>query len=443
MLFSFLKYLQPTRYFTLPNSNGKFIYPIVSEIPGDILSYLKVDNKYNSIIARTYDLSYQAIEKGYVGEVKRIEFIEEIPVVDEYRFVKKYFSVFWYYYVFIIRLLTLNNPFKEINGFIKSFKVSRSLISKNALTYSEWNSFDSKSLKTHPKVSVIIPTLNRYKYLKDVLKDLENQAYQNFDVIIIDQSEPFQKKFYDNFHLDIKLIHQKEKALWLARNKAIEFSDADYLLLFDDDSRVDINWISNHLKCLDFFDADISSGVSISTVGARVPDNYSFFKYSEQLDTGNVLIKRDVFKAIGLFDRQYEKQRMGDGEYGLRAYLYGFVNISNPYSKRLHLKVDSGGLRQMGSWDGFRPKKWFSPRPIPSVLYQFRKYYGNKMTVFNLLKSIPPSVIPYKHKGKKSFIVLAFISMIMIWPIILCQVGRSWSLASKKLKQGAMIKYID
>ena len=443
MLFSFLKYLQPTRYFTLPNSNGKFIYPIVSEIPCDILSYLKIDNEYNSIIARTYDLSYQAIEKGYVGEVKRIEFIEEIPIVDEYRFTKKYFSAFWYYYIFIIRLFTLNNPFEEINGFIKSFKVSRSLISKNALTYSEWNSFDSKSLKTHPKVSVIIPTLNRYKYLKDVLKDLENQAYQNFDVIIIDQSEPFKNKFYDNFNLDIKLIHQKEKALWLARNKAIEFSDADYLLLFDDDSRVDINWISNHLKCLDFFDADISSGVSISTVGARVPDNYSFFKYSEQLDTGNVLIKRDVFKAIGLFDRQYEKQRMGDGEYGLRAYLYGFVNISNPYSKRLHLKVDSGGLRQMGSWDGFRPKKWFSPRPIPSVLYQFRKYYGNKMTVFNLLKSIPPSVIPYKHKGKKSFIVLAFISMIMIWPIILCQVGRSWSLASKKLKQGAIIKYID
>ena len=76
MLFSFLKYLQPTRYFTLPNSNGKFIYPIVSEIPDDILSYLKVDKEYSSIRARTYDLSYQAIEKGYIGEVKRIEFID-------------------------------------------------------------------------------------------------------------------------------------------------------------------------------------------------------------------------------------------------------------------------------------------------------------------------------------------------------------------------------
>jgi hypothetical protein len=33
--------------------------------------------------------------------------------------------------------------------------------------------------------------------------------------------------------------------------------------------------------------------------------------------------------------------------------------------------------------------------------------------------------------------------MILIWPIILCQVGKSWSLASKKIKQGAIIKYMD
>ena len=69
--------------------------------------------------------------------------------------------------------------------------------------------------------------------------------------------------------------------------------------------------------------------------------------------------------------------------------------------------------------------------------------FRNKMTVFNLLKSIPPSVIPYKYKGNKSFIVLAYISMILIWPIILCQVGKSWGLASKKIKQGAIIKILS
>ena len=66
----------------------------------------------------------------------------------------------------------------------------------------------------------------------------------------------------------------------------------------------------------------------------------------------------------------------------------------------------------------------------------------NQTTIFNLLKSIPPSVIPYKYKGNKSFIIFAYISMLVIWPIILYQVGKSWSLASKKIKQGAIIKYI-
>ena len=442
MLFSFLKYLQPTHYFTLSNRKGEYIYPIASEIPKNIIKYLNIDTNYSSKTAINYDLSFQAIEKGFVGDVKKIEFIEEIPIVDEYRFVKKYFSIFWFVYTFIIRLMTFNNPFKEINGFIKSFSVTKSNISVNPINYQEWNVFESKLLKTKPKVSVIIPTLNRYEYLRDVLNDLENQDYQNFDVIVMDQSETYQDKFYDAFDLDIKLENQKEKALWLARNKAVELSDADYLLLFDDDSRVDVNWISNHLKCLDFFNADISSGVSISTVGAKIPHNYTYFKHSNQLDTGNVLIKRKVFKAIGLFDRQYEKQRMGDGEYGLRAYLYGFVNISNPYSKRLHLKVGSGGLRQMGSWDGFRPKKWFSPRPIPSVVYQFRKYYGTKMTIYSLIRSVPPSILAYKYKGNKKLILLAYLSLFLIWPLILIQVMQSWNKASLKLKQGALIKKI-
>ena len=440
MLFSFLKYLQPTHYFTLPNRKGKFIYPRSSEIPEGVSNSLDIDKKYTSVTARQYDLSYQAVEKGYIGDAKRINAVEKLPIVDEYRFVKKYFSTFWYYYTFLIRLITLHNPIREIHGFIRSIKVPRSSISVNPLKYSEWNLFDSKLLKANPKVSVIIPTLNRYEYLKDVLKDLENQDYKNFDVIVIDQSDPFQRKFYENFTLNIKLHQQKEKALWLARNHAVELSDSDYLLLFDDDSRVKSNWISQHLKCLDFFKADISSGVSISIVGAEVPKNYAFFKHSSQLDTGNVMIKRKVFEAIGLFDRQYEKQRMGDGEYGLRAYLHGFKNISNPHAQRLHLKVGVGGLRQMGSWDGFRPKKWFSPRPIPSVVYQFRKYYGNRMTIYSLLRLVPPSTLPYKYKGNKRLILLAYLSLFLIWPLLLVQVIQSWNKASLKLKQGALIK---
>ena len=87
--------------------------------------------------------------------------------------------------------------------------------------------------------------------------------------------------------------------------------------------------------------------------GGKVPAQYAYFCISSQVDTGNVLLPKQIFRDIGLFDRQFEKQRMGDGEFGLRAYLAGYKNVSNPFAKRLHLKVSSGGLRQMGSWDGF------------------------------------------------------------------------------------------
>ena len=64
-------------------------------------------------------------------------------------------------------------------------------------------------------------------YLRDVLLDLEKQTYTHFEVIIIDQSEPYDSKFYNNFSLDINLIRQEEKALWLARNTAVKASKGD------------------------------------------------------------------------------------------------------------------------------------------------------------------------------------------------------------------------
>jgi glycosyltransferase involved in cell wall biosynthesis len=339
----------------------------------------------------------------------------------------------------LLRILSLKNPFNECSSWWASRKTKRSDYLKTPVNYKEWNNFNSELIAEQKLVTVVIPTLNRYPYLKDVLLDLEKQDYQNFEVIVVDQSEPFQKEFYDDYKLDLHLIHQEEKALWLARNTAIQKSKGDLLLLFDDDSRIESDWITNHVKCLDFFNAEISSGVSISTIGAKVPENYSFFRVSDQIDTGNVLIKKEVFRTIGLFDRQFEKQRMGDGEFGLRAHLEGFLNISNPYAERLHLKVSSGGLRQMGSWDGFRPKKLFGPRPIPSVIYLYRTYFGNSRTRLSLLKTIPPSIMPYRFKKNKNMLLLGILISLILTPFILIQVNISWRRASKKLTQGPLI----
>ena len=190
---------------------------------------------------------------------------------------------------------------------------------------------------------------------------------------------------------------------------------------------------------MDYFNADISSGVSISMIGAKVPENYSFFRWSDQLDTGNVMIKKKVFTKCGLFDEQFERMRMGDGEFGVRTYLNGLKNVSNPKASRIHLKETKGGLRDMGHWDGFRPKIYFAPRPIPSVLYLYRKYWGNQSALVSLILSIPLSFSPYKLKSQKSGYILSIIIFFIFLPLVIILVIFSWSISSRMLKTGGLI----
>ncbi|WP_179351909.1 glycosyltransferase family 2 protein [Winogradskyella vidalii] len=443
MLFTFLKYLQPTHYFQLRKHNGNSTFPKVDLLPDAVYSKLTKDLDYSSAWAKSYDLSWQAVQCGYIGQCETYTEFKIVPVIDNYRFARKYFSSFWVFYILIVRLLSFYNPITEVFGWWKTRKVSRSSYLEIPLVYSEYDAFESELIKQSPLVSVIIPTLNRYPYLKDVLQDLEQQDYTHFEVIIIDQSTPFQSEFYADFQLDLQVVNQNEKALWLARNRAVKMAKGDYILLFDDDSRVSKDWICEHLKALDYFKADLSSGVSISELGAPTPAHYSYFKISDQLDTGNVLLKKTIFKAIGLFDRQFEKQRMGDGEFGLRSYLAGYINISHPYAKRLHLKVGSGGLRDMGSWDAFRTNSLFEPRPIPSVLYYFRRYWGNSAVRWSLLRTVPLSIMPYRFKGSKLMMIVGAVVSIFIFPLVVFQVFKSWRLAGKKLDEGALIEKLE
>lgn len=473
MLFEFLKYINPTWYFNLIPDRQSTPYYFVDyrKLSSEEQALLDIDGGYKTLQGKLADAAYQAWQKGIMktepeyslynagpfqkkGRKKDIKLFEGFTVtvrddvfvtdvLDNYRFIKRFFNPIIALYILIIRVLSFHNPVKELNCFIKSLKVKRVDICKRnswELIKSEYNSFDSELIKQQPKVSVIIPTLNRYSYLKDALGDLEKQFYKNFEVIVCDQSDEYDENFYKGWELNLKMIRQNEKALCKARNSCIINSIGDFILLFDDDSRVDRDWILQHIKSLDFFAADISSGVSLSLIGDKIPKNYSFFRWSDQLDTGNVMFKKSIVYQTGLLDRQFEGQTNEDAEFGLRFYLVGFKSVSNPLAKRTHLKASTGGLREQGSWDSFRPTRFFAPRPVPSVLYLSRKYFGNHLSILMLLFSIPGSVIPYKYKSKKWLKVVAGISLILIWPVLLFQVLLAWSKATDKLNAGPLIE---
>jgi len=450
--FTILKQTIPTWYFNLlPENVGSYsTYYFNSSLMNLSDNWKKLaeeDIRYESPVAKDLDLGYKLWNRGVMLTVDNIPFDKllhkgKISLTDNYIFIRKYFKKHRVYFFLLKNIFSFKNPFREISAFIKSKDVKKTDLINPHEEYSDYKKFSSELLIAEPLVSVIIPTLNRYKYLKDVIEDLEKQDYKNFETIIVDQSDSPDKEFYKKFNINIKTIYQEEKGQWLARNEAIMKSKGDYLLFFDDDSRVDPDWISEHLKGLDFFHADISAGISISTVGDTVPANYSFFRWADQFDSGNALVKRNVFEKVGMFDRQFDKQRMGDGEFGLRAYLAGFKNISHPFARRLHLKVGTGGLRQMGSWDAFRPKHFFAPRPLPSVLYLYRKYFPKEYVKNAIAIGMLPSLIPYKWKGKRYLYPLSAMLAIFILPVLLIQLNISWKRATIMLKEGDKIEWL-
>jgi len=441
-----LKFYKPIWYFHLiPHSGKNHVWCTYRELSPKQKQLINYDDNYSCKILCDWDASYQAITRGIIRKpIEKFDcIVVDILPKDIYRFTRKYCNKPWLYITFFLRIIFFNNPFKEIFFLWKTKNIKKQDLFKKYYNHNEYANYQSNLIASKQFISIVIPTFNRYELLKKLLNDLEKQIYNYFEVIIIDQSNPFDKLFYNDINLKFRLIKQKHPGLWKARNSGILSAKSDYLLFLDDDSRLSNDWLYEHIKCLDYFDADISSGVSISVAGAKVPENYSYFRWSDQLDTGNVLIKLAVFKKCGLFDEQFENMRMGDGEFGVRAYLNGFKNISNYKSYRLHLKKDKGGLREIGHWDAFRSKKIISPKPIPSVLYYWRKYWGNKSALINCMITIPFSLTNYKNKNNIISNIFSLVLFGFVFPIIVLQVVFSWKISSNMISSGSKINKLD
>ena len=440
-MFESLKLIKPFWYFHLPGGKR-------SSWPDPVLGdpSIELDTKYDSHKSAILEASFLLLMKGWLpeedgaGQLSLSEMSYKPSINDEFRFIRKYFNPGWSIIFFLYCIFTLKNPVLVLIGFIKTIYIDNQPLFSNpigATHIPEDN--DLQLIQQKAPVRIIIPTYNRYDVLHDVLKDLEQQDYLYFSVTVVDQSDSFDKLFYGRYDLDINLIRQENPGLWRARNHAIQESGEDIIALLDDDSRLEPNWLRKHLQCLDYFGGKISAGVSISIHGAKVPENYSFYRLADQLDTGNTVLYRAVFETCGLFDEQFEGMRMGDGEFGLRAHKAGILSISNPEAKRFHLKTEQGGLRQMGSWDALRPTCIFKPRPIPSVLYLANLHFGKSVALCYLLTSIPFSLSPYIWKDTLKGGILSLFLFVILFPVVVLQVIVSGVMANSLIKEGPKV----
>ena len=164
-------------------------------------------------------------------------------------------------------------------------------------------------------ISVIIPTFNRKKTLKRAIQSVLIQSYTPYEIIVIDDGSNDGTKEWlkDNFP-NVKYIYQMNSGVSSARNKGIKFARGDWIALLDSDDE----WLPSKLKdqaneielnpAAKFLHTNeiwIRNGVRVNQM--KKHKKYGGYIFEKCLDMcrispSSVLIKKDIFDEIGMFD---------------------------------------------------------------------------------------------------------------------------------------------
>jgi len=93
-----------------------------------------------------------------------------------------------------------------------------------------------------PKVSVIIPSYNRFNYLLNAVQSVIEQDYKNTELIIINDGSDEESYYNYQFPNNVKIIHLEENQKNIhgfgpgsIRNFGTNVAEGDYLAFLDDD----------------------------------------------------------------------------------------------------------------------------------------------------------------------------------------------------------------
>ena len=166
------------------------------------------------------------------------------------------------------------------------------------------------------KISVIIPTYNRKKYIRRAIDSVIRQSYKPFEIIVIDDGSTdgtyeLIKQSYSSSQISLK--KQKNNGVSSARNKGIKLANGDWIAFLDSDDE----WFKNKLelqvreikKSKTFIchtnEIWIRNGIRVNQMKKHQKYGGSIFEKCLdmcRISPSSVMIHRRIFDEIGLFD---------------------------------------------------------------------------------------------------------------------------------------------
>ncbi|MDY0290963.1 MAG: glycosyltransferase [Desulfuromonadaceae bacterium] len=180
--------------------------------------------------------------------------------------------------------------------------------------------------KTTPQVSVIIPTFNNIEYIGASIDSVLAQSYANIEIIIIDDgSSDGTGEFISNKYKtspNVKYFFKENNGVSSARNTGIEKSSGDLIAFLDADDLYVENKITcqvQHLvknkKCMmvysDMFifnETETTNSSYHEKLNVECPSGFIFndLLLCHLIWTGTVMLRKEVFDNIALFDENLD-----------------------------------------------------------------------------------------------------------------------------------------
>ncbi|MDX2091180.1 MAG: glycosyltransferase family A protein [Kofleriaceae bacterium] len=270
------------------------------------------------------------------------------------------------------------------------------------------------SLSLDAQVSVILPTIERYPYLRALLPQLAAQTYPVHEIIIVDQTpaKARDRTLATDFPaLPIRIIYQDTPGQCTARNEALRIATGDHALFIDDDDEVEPDLVERHLTTMAIYDVDVCCGVAEEDGAGPIPEYQQFLRASDVFPTNNSMIRRRVLAATGMFDLAYDRKVCEDRDLGMRLYLAGTLMILDSRISVLHHHAPRGGLRKHGAravtYASSRTRLTHRNLPHISEIYLGLRYFSERqvreMIVLRTLGTMRSKGVPLHQMMKLAY----------------------------------------
>lgn len=308
---------------------------------------------------------------------------------DLFRFTFQFYKTEWIF-VLLFCYIRYERRF-PISAFILAF-FNKKLWNKNLdLSFDLENKGTERQIDSRENtVDVIIPTLNRATYLKQVLIDLDKQTYKPTNVIIVEQNPDIEASSELNEIISQKwkfsIIHKfiKRTGACFSRNLALNEVTSKWVFFADDDLRLPETFLESAVIEIQRLKVKALNFNCIQPEGNMV---FQKIKQWGAFASGSSLVTAKEAKEC-IYRPEFERGFGEDTDYGLQLRSKGVDIIYHPDVQLTHLKAPRGGFREPEKSPWMDQK--IQPKPSPTMMllvkYHFDEYMARGYMVALFVK---------------------------------------------------------